>query len=676
MKKSKGLKSHTLDSQRSSLPLNLSANRLMYAIILLLPLILYANTILNDYALDDGVVITKNEYTKMGFAGIRDILTHDTFTGFFQKQTHLVAGGRYRPLSLVTFAIEYQLFGQNPHVSHLINVVLYATTGALLLFLLLKIVPISPHVKWYFSIPFVATILFLAHPIHTEVVANIKGRDDIMSFFGCLLALIFIVKFVEKGKVMYLISSGIAFFLGLLSKENAISFAAIIPMTLHYFIKPSTKKYVRTLVPTGIAVILFLVIRGTIIGSTATPLSQELLNNPFVNASTSEKYATIVQTFRLYIKLLMFPHPLTFDYYPKQVPIVNWTDLRATSSLVICSGLLLFAIIGWKKKTLTSYGLWFSFATFAIASNIFFPIGTLMGERFVYMPSLGFCLILSTFLTRRLPQYIKNEKILSRVITTLLLVILSLYSFKTIMRNTAWENDFTLFTTDVQTSANSAKSNTSAGGALIEEAKKSENESRRKELIDRSISYLNKALEIHPSYLNAILLLGNAYYEYDKDYDKAIAYYKKILHFDPDYNDAYLNISYVLQNVKDADYKIRVYEELYMLNPNRYDATYQLGVLYGRYKNDIPKAITYFERAVTLDSKQAVAFRNLGVAYGLSGNFKKAEEALQTSIGLDPNDPQAYMNLGVTYRQMGDTVKARQWLDRATRISNQTKKTN
>ncbi|MBE0640560.1 MAG: tetratricopeptide repeat protein, partial [Bacteroidales bacterium] len=79
-----------------------------------LAIVLYANTLPLDYALDDTLILTGNEFTKQGIRGIPEIMTNDAFTGFFGKQKSLVAGGRYRPLSQVMFAIEYELFGFNP----------------------------------------------------------------------------------------------------------------------------------------------------------------------------------------------------------------------------------------------------------------------------------------------------------------------------------------------------------------------------------------------------------------------------------------------------------------------------------------------------------------------------------------------------------------------------------
>ncbi|MEM6723190.1 MAG: tetratricopeptide repeat protein, partial [Bacteroidota bacterium] len=104
--------------------------------------VLYGNTLFNGYAQDDSIVIIDNEFTKQGLAGWGKILTEDTFVGFFGVKKDLVAGGRYRPFSLLTFALEYQIFGESPGISHLINILLYALTGIVLFLLLLRLLSV------------------------------------------------------------------------------------------------------------------------------------------------------------------------------------------------------------------------------------------------------------------------------------------------------------------------------------------------------------------------------------------------------------------------------------------------------------------------------------------------------------------------------------------------------
>ena len=106
-------------------------------LLILLALALHVNTLFNDYVLDDIVVMSQNTFVQKGFKGIPEILTTDYVKGY-SSSTSVLSGARYRPLLLISFAIEHQFFGASPFVSHLINILLFALLVALLFNLLNK----------------------------------------------------------------------------------------------------------------------------------------------------------------------------------------------------------------------------------------------------------------------------------------------------------------------------------------------------------------------------------------------------------------------------------------------------------------------------------------------------------------------------------------------------------
>ncbi|HXR81830.1 MAG TPA: hypothetical protein VN763_12960 [Saprospiraceae bacterium] len=193
------------------------------------------------YVLDDQIVITDNKFTQKGVAGIWDILSTESFSGYFGGQQDLVAGSRYRPLSIVSFAIEQSIFGSNTFERHLVNILLYGLLGLLLFRILSILFPEKEKSLWLLSLPFLTAALYLFHPVHSEVVANIKGRDEIMTAIGALGALYFALKYLPTRKMIFLMLSGICMFLGLMSKENALTFLAVIPLTLYFFTKAKTR---------------------------------------------------------------------------------------------------------------------------------------------------------------------------------------------------------------------------------------------------------------------------------------------------------------------------------------------------------------------------------------------------------------------------------------------------
>ena len=675
-----------------------------FLVISLLVFLLYSNTISHDYALDDAIVITGNQFTQQGTDGISDLFKYDTFVGFWmtsyknktaeqiQEEKKLVAGGRYRPLSLVTFAMEIEFFGKNikdtngqithkgnPKVSHIINIVLYLFTVCLLYIILMRLFPPEKEKKWYFSFPFIVAVLFMAHPIHTEAVANIKGRDEIMTLLGSLTALWFTIRYLDTQKIYNIILAALALFLGLLSKENAITFLAVIPLTIYYFTDHKLSKNIKANLFLLAAAGIFLLIRGNILGfgGGEKEIAHEIMNNPFLYASSSEKMATIFFTLWMYIKLLIFPHPLTYDYYPNQIEIINWGNPGAFLPLFFYLGIGIYAVYGMiKKKDIFSYAIWFYLLPLSVVSNIFFPVGTFMNERFVFISSIGFCIALAWLIYNYVPKLIKDIKTSNYIIGFVLITILGLYSMKTISRNKAWENDLVLFTTDVRTSVNSAKSNCSAGGKTVEEAQKPENKSNpevHKAMCLEAIGYLDRAVEIYPEYVDALNLLGNAHYEHNFDIAKSLQNYTKVLRLKPHHTIAYGNARIVLQNtlnllntnktVSTPEQIISACKGLVKVQPGFGEAYHLMGVLYGKHLNKLDSAFVYLEKADACNfSKNAGFYKDMGVAYGMSAKYQQALQYFLKAIELDPNDAQTYYNAGVTYQQLRDINNANLYL--------------
>ena len=249
----------------------------------------------------------------------------------------------------------------------------------------------------------------------------------------------------------------------------------------------------------GVAIV-FVSIRAAVLGFFwGAKIDFELLNNPFIGATAIQQFATVMLTWGKYLLLLLFPHPLTHDYYPKQIPIINISDIRAIVPMLIYAALIVYALWRFKKKEIITYSILFFGLTFSIQSNLVFPIGTFMNDRFMCLPLLGFCMVLAYFITKdfRFGLGKKNQEIL---FMSFLASYLLGYSVKTIARNPAWYDDYTLFTTDVKVSTNSAKCNVSAGGQTLEKAEKELDQVKKKKMIDDALVYFHKGVSIHPRY--------------------------------------------------------------------------------------------------------------------------------------------------------------------------------
>lgn len=623
--------------------------RILY-LLFILAFALYASSITFKYALDDSYVILENKYTQQGFSGIPKILTTHFFAGVYGDDSHFIAGGRYRPLSLVTFAIEYQFFGQNPMVSHFLNVFLYALLIVVLFKVLLVFFNKFPQQKWYVSLPFLATLLFMVHPIHTEAIANIKGRDEILALLFILLTLLYIFKFIQSNIKSNHWIAALFFFLSLLSKEVSITFIVIIPMCLYFFTSKTIKEIIKISLPIFITGIIFLIIRQAIIGFKEISNANDLMNNPFLGVSFADKYATIFYTLGLYLKLLFFPHPLTFDYYPRHIPILTWSDPWVLLSLLAYIIIGIIALIGFKRKSIVSFCILFYLITLAPTSNLFFPIGAFMGERFIFVSSIGFCL----FIVFLLIHYVKKQ------IAIILIsgFILTAFTIKTISRIPAWYDSWSLFFTDIKTCPNSIKSNSACGQMLYNKAVEEKDTIKKKEYFNESLIYLRKAERLYPDYINVLNLLSNAIFQYKHDVDSTLFYYKKMIDISPYFGDVYLNLPVVLGFVKDIDKKLEVLEYIYTRNQNNYWVCYEMGEIYGRDKKDFNKSIIYLERACLLKSNSFEPFNKLGLAYAFSGNLQKALELFLKAYNIKPDEKQVLVNIGLTYQNLGQPTMA------------------
>lgn len=473
---------------------------------LIIPLLafgLYWMCLPYGYVLDDQIVISNNQYTKKGIDGIWEILSTESFSGYFGGQQDLVAGARYRPLSIVSFAIEQSVFGDNPFLRHFINILLYGLLGLLIFRIFSILLPDKEKTFWLLSVPFLTVFLYILHPVHSEVVANIKGRDEIMTGLGALGALYFVLRYLPSQNKIWLVASGISMFLGLMSKENAITFLAVIPLTLYFFTGARTKDYVMTLIPSVIAAIIYMVIRTNVIGYVldSGKAITDLMNDPFLEMNGVEKLATIIYTLGEYLRLLVFPHPLTHDYYPYHIPIMNFGKPGTLISIAVYLGLIYLFFKQWKSKSIYAWSIGFFIVTISIVSNFVFPVGTFMNERFIFIPSIAFSLVCAWVFVQ---SGWNSEKPIVRWGTIAFIILLAgAYTFKTYTRIPAWKDALSLNGQAAMVSPNSARSNCFMATALYEMGRDTTDEAEKIKIFEEAEFYADRSLAIYPSYLSA-----------------------------------------------------------------------------------------------------------------------------------------------------------------------------
>jgi hypothetical protein len=495
--------------------------------------LLYVNTLGHQYAVDDYGLIVENAITRRGWDGV--LLTFKTTyrAGFGAG----VDDGLYRPLSKAMFAAEWSLAPHHPALGHGVNILLYGLTGFLLFSML------SQYLKGQCLVPFITAALFVAHPMHTEVVANIKGRDEILCFLFFVLSAMAIHRYTKRGSVPFLLLGSAAFFLSLLSKESALTFLAVIPLMLFFFTDTPRSRMLLALVALGAVASLFVIIRQHVLGGVTLPPVSMIDNYLVAITDVATQKATAVFLTGVYLKLLFFPHPLLSDGSYRHFPAVTVSDWRFLLAFLAYAALAVYALLRLKKKDAVSFSILYFFITASVASNIVFLIGTNYGERLMYGPSLGFCLAIAVILARgfRTDESTVTVPIVGAFFRTyrgplvVLALVLTLYGFGTVTRNADWHDNLTLFAKDLQRAPGNVHLHYSLGQDLLKKAlflPATGDGAARKALLTEAITEQRKAVELYPEFSLALGNLALAHWALG-DTATARTYFEHALRLEP-----------------------------------------------------------------------------------------------------------------------------------------------
>ncbi len=593
--------------------------------------LLYANTLTHGYVLDDFSQIKENFVTKQGLDGIPTQWTTHARYGYRPGPGEL-----YRPIPMTMFSLEWALAPDSPELSHFINVLLYALTGGLLFLTLAKI-----WANKNLLLPLLTTLFFVAHPVHAEVVANIKSRDEIVMFLMCVLTLRFIWSFLEKENLKWLGAACITYLAALFSKENAVTFLAVFPLFMYFFSEKKWNKILLWTLPFAALALLFIFIRSQVVGAFGTPGDISVLDNLLVGANDGgTRLATAFLLLGKYLWTLVFPHPLSSDWGYNEIPLTGFGDWRVILSLLVWTGLGIYALLKLGARQIWSFVILFFLINFSISSNLIITIGTSFGDRLLYTASPAFAIALALVLIKifgdktpavnsrfSLGAIFQNKKI-----WMVAGVILLLYSAKTISRNQDWASSYSLYHQDIKVAPNSAKLNFHYGLELVKKGNDATTAAEKKSWYDQAKFHFGKAVELYPTYHDAFAQLGLAYYR-DKDFPKALEYYNLALKYRPVFPLVHSN----------------------------------MGTLYSE-MGDNAKAKELYEKAVQEDPRMVDALRNLGAINAMQGNFTEAIKWFAQGLQYDPENPTLNRYLGSAYRDSGQPEKGQPYLQKAERL--------
>jgi protein O-mannosyl-transferase len=611
-----------------------------YITIALVSFFLYIQTLAFDFVLDDVAVIAQNKFVQKGFSGLSDIFLNVYWKGFTEHNT-----GLYRPLSLMSFAVEYQLSPDNPKIHHFVNIIIYVLVCVSLLKLLLSLFNNGNQ-----KMIFITSLLFAVHPIHTEVVANIKSRDELFSLLFLIQALFFLL--VKDRNIKNQIIGSIFLLLSLFSKESAI---VLVPIVF-FMNKLKYNSFVIAFKSLPLVIIIslaWLCWHYYITHKYIEPATLNITDNGLLETSDIWKQkASAFGIFLGYIIKSFYPYEMIYDYSFKHFSLLSFYNLKAITGLLLFLGIILTAIYTFiHKNKFIFFALIIIILPLMLTSNLFFLIGTTMADRFLFVSSIGSCILISFFIFQI--QKILKRKIYQNIIILSLTFTYFLVSFS---RSKDWEDNFSLFKKDILKTPNNARANCYVGDIFLQ---KSNFIGDHNSL--QALKYFKKSYQIMPSYFDPINKLGNFYFEFGK-FEEAKNYYTKAIKINE--NDILLNgnlgiVFYKLNKFDSAS----LYLQKAVLKGSKVPDVYSnLGSIYFN-KNEHKKAIETFQRGIYHNPSNSNLYLNLGNTYGACGNFENSITQLLKAYQLDTTNFQILGYIALSYQNLGNQHLSEKYLN-------------
>jgi len=538
------------------------------AIIMLAGLLVYANALGGKFIWDDHYLVENNVF-----------IQNWSYLPYLFTQ-NIGAGARgiyyfYRPLQMLTYMTDRSLWGLNPFGYHLTSVLLHISV-ALCIYWLITIL-FGDRLLSIFT-----GLLFIVHPIHIEAVTYISGRAD--TLVGLLLLLTFIL-YIKSLRVQHLLLYAgimVTYTLALFSRENAL-FLPILLLLYHYAFKEKIK-----IVPFAFvagAAVLYIVLRVGVF--------RFLLPHAVCPTTFFQRLPGFFVAVTNYVRLLFLPFGLHMEYGDK---LFSWGSYKALLGLAIFAFAVFYAYRNRNRNRLVFFSvMWFIVAL--LPSSNLYPLNAYMAEHWLYLPSIGFFLLMAhvfCYLYRQRRFHISAMAVFS--------VWLLFYSALTIRQNAYWRDPLTFYERALQYSPESPVLYNNLG-ILYGDMNR----------LDDAIHMFEKAIEVEPKYIYAYHNLGKAYHLTGED-KKAVALYEQLLEVFPDLPDAHYNLGNIYNESGRTQEAIAAYKEALRLSPHFAKAHYNLGNIYrdlGRYRD----AVESYRQAVKFKPDFAYAHFNLALCY-------------------------------------------------------------
>jgi tetratricopeptide (TPR) repeat protein len=408
----------------------------------LLTLLAYSDSFHDGYTLDCNQLLTADARIQQDTAANIDLILHHTYWWPSGES------GLYRPLATLSYMFNYAVLGNGKRSTgyHWVNFLLHLCNVLLLYALSLRLTGTRGRAS-------AVAALWAVHPVLTESVTNMVGRPDLLAGFGVLGGfLLYLVGVEATGRQRWVALGGAAAAtaIGVFSKESAVTVLGVIALFELTWWKE--RRQVRGRLAGFIAVaipIAAMLYQRMQVMAAAGPASFPFLDNPLVNAGFIQGRLTAIAILARYVWRLLCPITLSADYSYAQIPLASGTLADWVSWLVVAAlATLAFRAYRWNRTAFFFAG--FAAVTILPTSNLLFPIGTIMAERFLYLPAIGFCACLVLCYGAVPPK--------ARAAAPWLVgLLVTAYAVRTWLRNPDWRDDLHMAQALVKTSPNSFK---------------------------------------------------------------------------------------------------------------------------------------------------------------------------------------------------------------------------
>ena len=569
------------------------------ALLVLLCLIVYYNSLSNGFVYDDFGSIVENKYLKQPGQFLSSLFNHSYF-----KVAGLEAS--YRPVATLSYFLIHAIAELDPFYYHLASLLLH-TLNAVLVYWLAGLILKNQ------TAALIAGLLFASHPALSEAVNCIDFNDDPLAALFFLLSLIFYIRLKAETVSSNIRGYTLAlcfYLLGLLSKEMAITLPAVIllydivlrdgaqdRLTIHHVLTTLQK---RAYFYSGFVAVslVYLSIRFFILSSPGG----------YLNASyggLAERIIYLPGHIFSFIKLAIFPVNLTADYvfsYPDS--FFNVSNLLGFVGVMGLAGL---SFIVYRTSKAVFFGIWWFLITLFPVANLI-EIYSPLAERYLYIPIIGFCLVVPTVIDAVVRRRFTRPAIATVAALIPTLIIVGLYSAATIARNPDWRNNFVLWSKTVESSPNSLVAHGGLGMAYLERG-----------MLNEARQEFETAIQLYPNDAKSYYNLGLVYHE-KGNLEKAVENFSRSVTLNPDLTRAHYNLATLYAQQGAMDLAIRHYVKVTELDAEIIEARYNLGLAYAM-QGKLKQAISEWENVLQLAPNHRSA-RN---------NIEKAKEMMKSS---------------------------------------------